>query len=237
VTFEILPAIDVAGGRLVFVSSDGVRSVEAFDGSPLVAAETFVAKGAAWLHVVDVDRALGGDGDLELLGSIASLGAAIQASGGIEDRPAADAALEAGAKRVVLGSSLLADRSRLARVVESLGVRTVVGVETDGSVIRPRSGGSDLPLADTLDWLPTVGARRYLYTGLSRVAGLGGPDVERIEFAARALARPVLAAGGIRGVDDVVALRALGPDVVEGVVVGRALYEGLDLADLLAAVA
>jgi phosphoribosylformimino-5-aminoimidazole carboxamide ribonucleotide (ProFAR) isomerase len=69
------------------------------------------------------------------------------------------------------------------------------------------------------------------------VAGLGGPDVEGIESAARALARPVLAAGGIRGVDDVVALRALGPDVVEGVVVGRALYEGLDLADLLAAVA
>jgi phosphoribosylformimino-5-aminoimidazole carboxamide ribonucleotide (ProFAR) isomerase len=236
VAFEILPAIDVAAGRLVSMSSGRVRTIDAFGGSPLAAAETFVSNGARWLHVVDVDRALGGRPDLALLASIAALGAAVQASGGIEDPDAAGAALEAGAARVVLGSSMLAGRDELLGLVGALGDRAVVGIEADGPVIRPRSGAAELPLDETLGWLEGSGARRYLYTGVARVAGLGGPDAEGIAAVARRLGRPVVAAGGIGRIDDVLAVRDLGPAVAEGVVVGRALYEGLDLRALLDAV-
>ncbi len=234
--FEILPAIDVAAGRLVSVSSGEVRAVDAFGGSPLAAAETFVSMGATWLHVVDVDRALGGGPDLALLGSIAALGAEVQASGGIEGLDAASAALDAGAARVVLGSSTLADPDVLRDLIGALGDRAVVGIEADGAVIRPRSGGSELPLDRTLEWLAASGARRYLYTGVGRVARLGGPDVDGVAAAARSLGAPVLVAGGIRDVADALAVRDLGPDVAEGLVVGRALYEGLELRALLAAV-
>jgi phosphoribosylformimino-5-aminoimidazole carboxamide ribonucleotide (ProFAR) isomerase len=237
VTFEILPAIDVAEGRLVSASAGAVHRIEAFGGSPLAAAEAFVEAGARWLHVVDVDRANGRAPDLPLLSRIAALDVAVQTSGGIETPAAARDALDAGAGRVVLGSAVLADVEAVRRLVEALGDRCVLGIEADGQVIRPRSWSSDdleLPLAETLDAVRPLGVERYLYTGLARVAGLGGPDLAGIETAARILGRPVSAAGGIRGVEDVLAVRSLGPTVVDGCVVGRALYAGLGLAEIIA---
>jgi phosphoribosyl isomerase A len=235
VAFEILPAIDVAGGRLVSVSSDGIRAIGTFGGSPLEAARAFVDAGARWLHVVDVDRADGRVPDQELLTRIAALGAFVQASGGVVSEAAARAALDAGARRVVLSSAMLADREALSGLVSTLGERAVVGIEATGDRIRPRTAGPiELPLAETTAWLRPLGAPRYLVTGLSRVGGLAGPDLDGLGRCAAALGRPVLAAGGIRGPDDVVALRELGPDVVEGAVVGKALYEGVDLVSVLA---
>jgi phosphoribosylformimino-5-aminoimidazole carboxamide ribotide isomerase len=159
----------------------------------------------------------------------------VQASGGIESVAAAEQALEAGASRVVLGSGVLADRASIADAIGFLGDRAVVGIEADGDLIRPRSGAEPLRLRETLGWLRSARAARYLYTGVGRVARLSGPDLDGAVLAAQLLGHPVLVAGGIRGVDDVLALIDLGPSVVEGVVVGRALYEGLDLREVLAA--
>jgi phosphoribosylformimino-5-aminoimidazole carboxamide ribonucleotide (ProFAR) isomerase len=235
VTFEVLPAIDVAGGRLVRVSGGDVRPTRAFGGSPLVAARAFVEAGARRLHVVDVDRASGAPPDLDLIRALATAGAPIQASGGIASREAAVEALEAGADRVVLSSSVLVDHDLAAGLVHDLAERAVVGIEADGRSIRPRGGDAALPLAATLARLRSIGPARYLYTGLSRVATLAGPDLDGLRAGAAILGRPVLAAGGIRSVDDVCALRDLGPSVVEGCVIGRALYEGLDLSSVDAA--
>jgi phosphoribosyl isomerase A len=238
VTFEILPAIDVADGRLVSVSNGHVRDVAAFGGSPLAAAQAFVAAGAGWLHVVDVARAQGREPDRPLLSRLAALGAKIQASGGIASIATAGEALDAGASRVVLSSSVLSDRARTRGLVDALGPPAVVGIEADGDRIRPRGDRSaDLLLSETLAWLRPLGVARYLVTGLSRVATMTGPDLAGVRAAASLLGRPVLAAGGIRTVEDVRALRALGEGVVEGCVVGRALYEGLDLDALLSAIA
>jgi phosphoribosylformimino-5-aminoimidazole carboxamide ribonucleotide (ProFAR) isomerase len=236
VAFEILPAIDVSGGRLVSVSEGRVRPLGAFGGSPVSAAEAFVAAGASWLHLVDVDRAQGRPPDTRLLGELAWLGVPVQASGGIVTAAAAKEALQAGAARVVLGSALLEDRELLARLLADLDERAVIGIEADGDAVRPRSAGAaTLPLAGTLKWLRTLGPARYLLTDLSRVARLGGPDLEGVRAAAASLGRPVLVAGGVRGVEDVLALRSLGARTVQGCVLGRALYEGLDLREVLEA--
>ena len=233
--FEVLPALDVADGRLVAAFGGRVRPIAAFGGSAIAAAEAFVAAGARWLHVVDVDRSAGREPDLHLLVRLSMLGASVQASGGIESVAAAEQALEAGASRVVLGSGVLADRASIADAIGRLGDRAVVGIEADGDLIRPRSGAEPLRLRETLGWLRSARAARYLYTGVGRVARLSGPDLDGAVLAAQLLGHPVLVAGGIRGVDDVLALRDLGASVVEGVVVGRALYEGLDLREVLAA--
>jgi phosphoribosylformimino-5-aminoimidazole carboxamide ribonucleotide (ProFAR) isomerase len=237
VAFEVLPAIDVAGGRLVSYSGGVVRPIEAFGGSPLAAAEAFVESGARWLHVVDVDRAAGRAPDLVLLGRIAGMGAAVQASGGIDSIVAAEQAFGGGATRVVLTSAVLVDADLAHELASRLRERAVMGIEAHGDVIQPRSAGApELPLRETLAWLAETEMTRYLYTGLPRVSGLGGPDVAGVRRVAAALRRPILAAGGIRGVDDVLDLRALGRDVVDGCVVGRALYEGLDVRTVLRAV-
>ncbi len=231
--FDVLFSIDVAGGRLARLSGSGVEFVEAFGGDPVTAARSFVEAGARWIHVVDVDLALTGEPrNIGVLERIALLDVRVQATGGIATMETAEAALEVGAERVVLGSAALADRATVSRLAGEMGERLVVGLEVDGDRIRPRGArGVELPLAETLDWLSTTAAARYVVTAVTRVGGLGGPDLAAIG-AVCALGRPVLAAGGIASIED---LRSVADAGAAGAIVGRAALEGtLDLVAALA---
>lgn len=232
--FEVIPALDIAGGRLVRTSADGPVAVEAFAGDPLAAARAFVDAGAGRLHVVDVDLANGSAaGNLDLLAEIVALGVPVQASGGVWTAAEVETLRGAGADRVVLGSAALASREGTEELVASFGFALVVGVEADGPTITSRGGGPELPLWDTLTWLAELDVRRFLFTEVGRVGALAGPDLDGVWALATHTGKPVIAAGGIRGTEDLRALAALGPPV-EGGVVGRALYEGLDLSEALA---
>jgi phosphoribosylanthranilate isomerase len=237
VPFQVIPGIDVAGGRLARLSAAGVEAVDAFGGDPVRAAGAFAEAGARLVHVVDVDQALTGNAsNLDVIGRVAALGVEVQASGGIRTPAQVDAAREAGAVRAVLGSACLAAREAAEAIIGAHGEALVVGIEADGATIVPRGvGGVELSLWDTLEWLRGLPVARYLFTEVGRAGGLVGPDLDGPWALATSTERPVLAAGGIRGVDDLRALAALG-GTVEGAVVGRALYEGLDLRDALSAV-
>jgi phosphoribosylformimino-5-aminoimidazole carboxamide ribonucleotide (ProFAR) isomerase len=233
VPFEVIPAVDVAGGRLVRMSSGAASPVGAFGGDPLSAARAFVEAGASRLHVVDVDLATTGTpANLKELGAIAALGVPVQASGGVTSSAQVQELLSAGAERVVLGSGALGDRDEAERLVAMHGDRLCIGVEAQGPTIRPRGGGPELALWDTLVWLSALDVRRYLFTEVRRVGSLSGPDLDGIWALATHTERPVLAAGGIRSVEDLRAVAELG-GTVEGAVVGRALHEGLDVRDAL----
>jgi phosphoribosylformimino-5-aminoimidazole carboxamide ribonucleotide (ProFAR) isomerase len=235
-TFEVIPAIDVSGGRLVRMSGPGVEPVDAFGGDPVRAAEAYVAAGASRLHVVDVDLAVSHEiRNADVVERIAAAGVPVQASGGVTDVAQVDTFLEAGADRVVLGSAALAAPGNVRLVVGSHGDRVVVAIEADGAVIRPRGGGGDLPMWDTLQWLTELSVPRFLFTEIGRVSSLEGPDLDGVWALATHTGRPVLASGGIRDVEDLRALAALGGSV-EGAIVGRALHEGLDLREAMAAV-
>ncbi len=236
-SFEVIPAVDVAGGRLVRTSIRGAEPVSAFGGDPIAAAKAFVAAGAGWLHVVDVDRARSGVArNLDLLRAACGMGVRIQASGGVTTPAHVEEALAAGASRVVLGSAALADRAATADLVERFGAALVVGIEVDGAAIRPRGAGPlDLSLREALAWLRELPVERFLLTPVGRVGNLAGPDLSGAVDLARATGRPVIVAGGVRDAGDVrrLALEA----AIAGVVVGRALYEGVNLSGLLAAAA
>jgi phosphoribosylformimino-5-aminoimidazole carboxamide ribotide isomerase len=147
-----------------------------------------------------------------------------------------DALLSAGAARVVLGSAALGYRDATRDLVTRMGDRLVVAIEAEGPTIRPRGrGGHELPLWDTLQWLAELDVERFLFVEVGRVGEMGGPDLDGIWALATHTGRRVLASGGIRDLEDLRAIAALGPSV-EGAVVGRALYEGgLDLAAAIAA--
>ena len=233
--FEVVPALDVAACRLVRIDRPGTIPVEAFGADPLTAATAFVRAGAMRLHLVDVDLARSGEVEnLPTLRAVCELGVPVQASGGVRSRAHVEALLSAGAERVVLGSAALADRDEAEVLVRAFGDRLVVGIEADGPVVRPRGSDLELALRDVLVWLARVEVRRYLFTKVGRVGGLEGPDLDGVWAFAEYSAVPVLLAGGIRGVDDVRAVAALGGRI-EGVVIGRALYEGLGLDEALAA--
>lgn len=234
--FEVIPALDVAAGRLVRIDRSGAIGVEAFGADPLTAATAFIGAGATRLHLVDVDLARSGEVEnLPTLRAVCELGVPVQASGGVRSRAHVEALLSAGAERVVLGSAALADRDEAEVLAREFGDRLVVGIEADGPVVKPRGSDLELALWDVLVWLAQVQVRRYLFTEVGRVGGLEGPDLDGIWAFAEYSAVPVLLAGGIRGVDDVRAVAALGGRI-EGVVIGRALYEGLGLDEALAAV-
>jgi phosphoribosylformimino-5-aminoimidazole carboxamide ribonucleotide (ProFAR) isomerase len=237
VAFEIIPAIDVAGGRLARSTGDRPAPVEAFDGDPVKAAASFVEAGATWVHVVDMDLARTGQpSNLDVVRAVAGLGVRVQGSGGIASGSQVDAMLSAGATRAVLGSVALGYRDATEKLLTMMGDALVVGIEADGPTIRPRGrGAQDLPLWDTLQWLIRLDVRRFLFTEVGRVGELGGPDLDGIWALARHTGGPVLASGGIRDLEDLKAVAKLGAGV-EGAVVGRALYEGgLDLAAAIAA--
>jgi len=233
--FEVIPAIDVSEGALAALTPAGPRPVEAFGGSPIAAAEAAVAAGARWVHVVDMDLAFRGEArNLEVVAAIASLPVAVQAAGGVRDAEEVRALFEAGATRVVLGSAALADEHRAIALLSAEGPRLLMGIEVDGGRIRSRGRDAvDLPLLETLGWLVSAGAASLLVTAVDRVGQLGGPDLEMVRRVSRA-GRPVLAAGGIASIADLLELRAAG---AAGAIVGSAALDGsLDLSAAIAEV-
>ena len=235
-SLEVIPALDVAAGRLVRIDRSGVITVKAFESNPVTAASAFVGAGATRLHLVDVDLARSGEVEnLPTLGAVCRLGVPVQASGGVRSRAHVEGLLSAGAERVVLGSATLADRDEAEVLAREFGERLVVGIEADGPVVKPRGSEVELALLDLLEWLARIEVCRYLFTEVGRVGALEGPDLDGIRAFAGYSAVPVLLAGGVRGADDVRAVAALGGRI-EGVVIGRALYEGLGLEEALAAV-
>jgi len=225
--FDVIPAIDVSGGRLARLDAGRVVPVDTFDGDPLVAAEVFIGQGARRLQFVDLDLAFSGRPEnLRTLSLLAVMDARIQASGGVATEEHVAALSSAGAERVVLGSATLAERALVERVVSRFGERIVVAVEESGGHIRPRGRPDiDLPLDETLAWLAGTEAARYLHVAVDRVGALTGPDTEGVARLAFIAKRPVIASGGIASAADVTVVASLGP-YLQGVILGRTLFEG-----------
>jgi phosphoribosylformimino-5-aminoimidazole carboxamide ribonucleotide (ProFAR) isomerase len=230
--FQVIPAIDVSAGGLAVYTADGPVPISAFGGDPVSAAHAYVAAGARWIHVVDMDLAFSGElAEPSVIEAVVALGVQVQASGGVRDGRTIDRLLAAGASRVVLGSAAFADEQAVGNLLANHGQRLVVGIEVDGGRIRSRGAGAvDLELAETIGWLTAMGAARFLVTAVERVGGLQGPDVALVKRLVRS-GRPVLAAGGIGGLEDLEVVRRAG---ASGAVVGRAAMEGgLDLTEAL----
>jgi len=232
--FTVLPAIDLWEGRLALLTGDGPAPSDAFGGDPLAAAAAYVGAGARWLHVVDMDLAIRGEpANADLIRALCAVGGArVQASGGVRTAAQVEELRSLGAARVVLASAALDDEDAVVEIVaRSRPGETVIGIEVAGGRIRARAADVDLELASTLGWLTAAGAEALLVTAVDRVATIAGPDTALVRRVSRA-GLPLLAAGGIRSLADLGAVRAAG---ASGAVVGRSALEGsLDLAAALA---
>lgn len=233
--FSVLPAIDLTQGRLGMYTPEGPRALDAFDGDPLAAADTFARAGARWLHVVDMDLAFTGDPENEDV--VAAIrdehpDVALQCSGGVRDRATVASMIKAGASRVVVGSAALAQHAALRAILEEFGDRVLVSVEIGNGRIRSRGlDPVDLDLMTELGWLTAAGARGFVVTALARVGSAEGPDVDMIKRVART-GVPTIAAGGIGSLAD---LGAVGTAGATGAVVGHAALNGsLDLREAFA---
>lgn len=221
---EVLPAIDVLGGRAVRLAGGKRDAVTLEGGDPVDLARRFATEGAARLHLVDLDGAFSGVPSLELVKRLADACALpLQVGGGYRTLDAIATALDAGADRVMVGTAALG-HGFLEAAVERFGNSLVVAVDvSDGRVaVEGWTHVSELTPGELARRCAEVGVPRLLVTSAARDGSLAGPDLILVEqvLAARI---PVLAAGGISSLDDLRALNRVG---CEGAVIGSALLAG-----------
>ncbi len=240
----LYPAIDILRGRAVRLVQGDYDRETTFDDDPLSAAERWVAQGARALHVVDLDGARTGvPVNLEIVERIAGgVEVPVQAGGGLRDAEAVEAALAAGAERVVLGTAAVEEPALVEALVrEHGGSRIVVAADSRSGTVAVEGWErrSALGTAELIGELADRGVGTFLFTPVEVDGTLAGPaveDLERAASAAGASGADLLYSGGVGSIDDLRALIALSLESVKGVVVGRALYEGrFTVADAQAA--
>ena len=229
--FEIFPAIDLRAGRCVRLLQGDYARETVFSDDPVAMARRWADAGARWLHVVDLDGARGeASENLAVVRRIAAaVSLPVQLGGGIRDRAAVMAALDAGVERVILGTALVTgDPAAVDALLAEFGERIVVGVDArDGRVaVQGWTETTDRDAVDLAREMESRGARRLVYTDITSDGMLAGPNLEGIGRMAEALSIPMIAAGGVSSAEDVRRLAALEPLGVEGVIIGKALYTG-----------
>ncbi|HVM69919.1 MAG TPA: 1-(5-phosphoribosyl)-5-[(5-phosphoribosylamino)methylideneamino] imidazole-4-carboxamide isomerase [Gaiellaceae bacterium] len=229
----VYPAIDVLDGRIVRLEQGRRERVTVEGGDPVAAARRFAAEGAEWLHLVDLDGAFAARSSLELVRRVASAtNVPVQVGGGLRTLEAVEAALDAGAARALVGTAAL-DPAFVREAAARFGDRMAVAVDArDGVVVADGwTRGSGVAPGELARACADAGVTRLLVTATRRDGTLAGPDVQLLEDVLGA-GLPVIAAGGVASLADLVALRALG---CEGAVAGSALWRGrFTLAEALA---
>lgn len=230
---QIIPAVDVLDGRVVRLLRGDYDAVTDYGGDPVDRVRRWVEAGAPLVHVVDLAGAREGRPDRFLWRRLGEAGVPFQVGGGIRDAESAQEALTVGAARVVLGTAAVWDPSVLARIHPI--DRVVAAVDVRGE--RATGAGwldEGRALEEVLDDLAGTGVRRLLVTGILRDGTMEGPQTELLRRVIGRGGFSVIASGGVGSLDDLQAVASLG---CEGVVVGRALYEGrFTLDEALAAV-
>jgi 1-(5-phosphoribosyl)-5-[(5-phosphoribosylamino)methylideneamino] imidazole-4-carboxamide isomerase/N-(5'phosphoribosyl)anthranilate isomerase len=226
-SLELLPAVDVAGGRAVRLVQGEAGSQTVY-GSPLDAALAWQDDGAQWIHLVDLDAAFGRGNNAALLAELVDrLDVDVELSGGVRDDASLRAALATGARRVNLGTAALEDPEWTSRAIREFGDRIAVGLDVRGTTLAARGWtreGGDL--WQTLERLERDQCARYVVTDVTKDGTLTGPNLELLREVCAHTDRPVVASGGVSSLADLRALAQLHSIGVEGVIVGKALYEG-----------
>jgi len=239
----LFPAIDLKEGRCVRLVRGDMASATVYGDDPGAQAKAFVDAGFAWLHVVDLDGAFaGGSRNAAAVEAIVANagGVPIQLGGGIRDLAAIDAWLGAGVRRVILGTAALRDPELVRTAARAWPERIVVGIDArDGRVaVEGWAETSDMAAVDLARAFEDAGVAAIVYTDIDRDGMLKGLNLEATLGLARAVSIPVIASGGLAGLDDVRRLLAPEARVLEGAITGRALYDGrLDAREALALVA
>jgi phosphoribosylformimino-5-aminoimidazole carboxamide ribotide isomerase len=241
--FELLPAIDLRGGRVVRLIEGDFERETAYSDDPVGVARAFADRGARWIHVVDLDGARAGEpaqaATIRATVEAVDGRAQCQVAGGLRSEAAVAAALEAGAARVVLGTAVIRDPAFAGHLVARHGPDRIVAALDirDGLALGEgwRPGAPGVLPADALAALADNGVQTFAVTAIARDGRLEGPDLELLASLIALDRGRLIASGGIGSLDDLRRVRDLG---CAGAIVGKALYEGkLDVGEAIAEMA
>lgn len=236
----IYPAIDIKSGRCVRLTQGRADQETVYSENPADIAKGFHKAGSAWVHVVDLDGAFAGEPrNLDKVSAIVAEGMKVQLGGGLRTRDSVKRALDMGVSRVVIGTRAAESESFVQELVREFGARIAVGIDAKNGQVAIKgwvstTGTSVEALAKRMD---AIGVQTLIHTDVGTDGMLTGPNFAAQEALCRAVKAKVIASGGVSRMDDVRNLRKLAERCpnLEGVIVGKALYEGrVTIEELLA---
>ncbi|WP_100260417.1 1-(5-phosphoribosyl)-5-[(5-phosphoribosylamino)methylideneamino]imidazole-4-carboxamide isomerase [Qipengyuania seohaensis] len=235
----VFPAIDLKAGKVVRLAEGDMDRATIYGDDPAAQAAIFAEAGAGHLHVVDLDGSFAGSAqNREAVESIvAAFPGHVQLGGGIRRREDVEGWFDAGVSRIVMGSAALKDPEFVKDMAREFENGIVVAVDAKDGMVATEGWAevSDVPVVDLARRFEDAGVAALLFTDIGRDGLLKGVNLEATVDLARQVDIPVIASGGVAGIEDIEALAEAAHEGIEGVITGRALYDGrLDLAEALA---
>ncbi|GGD30304.1 1-(5-phosphoribosyl)-5-[(5-phosphoribosylamino)methylideneamino]imidazole-4-carboxamide isomerase [Croceicoccus pelagius] len=235
----VFPAIDLKGGQVVRLAEGDMDRATVYGDNPAAQAKHFAEAGAMHLHVVDLDGSFAGEARNReaVVGIVGAFEGYVQLGGGIRTREAVEAWFEAGVARIVMGTAALKNPQFVKDMAKEYPGGIVVAVDAKDGMVATAGWAdvSDVPVVDMARRFEDAGVASLLFTDIGRDGLLKGCNIDATVDLARSVDLPVIASGGVKGLDDIHILSLHAHEGIEGVITGRAIYDGrLDLATALA---
>lgn len=240
----LFPAIDLVGGKVVRLQRGDRSRMDVYSDDPAAVARDFTARGAEWIHVVDLSATFEEDEDARAANAAAIRaicevpGIKVDCGGGVRSIEAVERLADLGVRRIAIGTALVRDPAFAERAAAEYGEQVVADVAAKDGVVKVNGWreGAGLTVDELLPRLAGLGYGHLVFTDINRDGMQTGIDVDAYRRVAGLFGAPVVASGGVTSLDDLRALAAAGLDVIEGAITGRALYEGnFTLEEALAA--
>lgn len=234
----VIPAIDIKGGRCVRLKQGEMSKETVYSEVPQEMAVRWHERGAERLHLVDLDGAVEGKAvNYEVIsGIVKAVPIPVQLGGGIRDMETIETYLKLGINQVILGTVAYKNAEFLPQACKEFAGRIILGIDArkDRVAVEGWTEETDMTVAEMAKRFENTGISAIIYTDIHRDGMSIGPNVEATKVLAQAVETPVIASGGISGIDDVAKILGLEAYGVIGMITGRALYNGtLDLADAI----
>ena len=235
----LFPAIDLKGGNVVRLAQGDMDRATVYGDNPAAQARLFADQGAQYLHVVDLDGSFAGrtENREAVEAILAEFPGHVQLGGGIRDAASVEGWFNLGVSRVVMGSAALKNPDFVKEMAREWENGVVVALDARDGLVATEGWAqmSDVPVVDLAHRFEDAGVAALLFTDIGRDGLLKGVKIDATIELARQVDIPVIASGGVKGIDDIHVLSLHAQEGIEGVIAGRALYEGkLDLAAAIA---
>ena len=224
------PAIDLKAGQCVRLVHGDMNKATVFSDDPAAQAQTFADAGCTWLHMVDLDGAFAGkpaNADA-VTAVLQNVDIKVQLGGGIRDMRTIEGWLERGLERVILGTVAVRDPDLVRNACKAFPGRVALGIDArDGFVaVEGWAEATTLKTAELAKQFEDAGAAALIYTDIGRDGAMQGPNLEATLALADAVSIPVILSGGVSSMEDLIAIMAADHSKLEGVISGRAVYDG-----------
>ena len=224
---EIVPAVDIKGGRCVRLYQGDYGQETVFDEDPVTAALTWYSQGARWLHIVDLDGAAAGEPkNMDVVEEIMKqTGLSVELGGGIRSEEVAERLLHQGISRIILGTAAIENRALVKKLCQRFGEAIAVSLDArDGKIaIRGWQKNTVVEVLQLCREMVEAGVRRLVYTDIKRDGSLTEPNFDMIKKLLGEVDVPVIVAGGISRLEHLRRIKQLG---AEAAIIGKALYTG-----------